>query len=150
MSQKLESNLVGVAGEYYVAAELSARGHIASISLRNSRGIDIIASNSSADKTVTIQVKSNSSGKPSWILSKKSESFVSESHFYVFVRLHSLSRRPTFHIVPSLYVAQSITEGHATWLTGKKRDGSDRKDSNMRKFEDHSSTYEEKWSLLSL
>jgi hypothetical protein len=41
---KLESTQVGVAGEYFVAAELSLRGYIASITLRNTRGIDIIAS----------------------------------------------------------------------------------------------------------
>lgn len=33
--EKLETNLVGVAGEYYAAAELSQRGYIASITLRN-------------------------------------------------------------------------------------------------------------------
>jgi len=37
--------LTGVAGEYFVAAELSRRGYIASISLRNTRGIDIVATN---------------------------------------------------------------------------------------------------------
>ena len=46
MRDKLDSTLVGVAGEYLVAGELSRRGYIASITLRNSRGIDIIASNS--------------------------------------------------------------------------------------------------------
>jgi len=62
MSKKLESTLVGVAGEYLVAGELSLRGYIASITLRNSRGIDIIASNSDGSKSVSIQVKTNSHG----------------------------------------------------------------------------------------
>lgn len=56
----LESTLIGVAGEYYVAAELTMRGHIATITLRNSGGIDIIASNSDASKSVSIQVKKHS------------------------------------------------------------------------------------------
>lgn len=38
--QKLSSVLSGVAGEYYVAAELSKRGYIASITLRNTKGVD--------------------------------------------------------------------------------------------------------------
>lgn len=46
----LETTLVGFAGEYFVAAELSLRGYLASITLRNSRGIDIIASSSDASK----------------------------------------------------------------------------------------------------
>ncbi len=40
MKNKLASTLVGVAGEYLVAGELSLRGYIASITLRNSKGID--------------------------------------------------------------------------------------------------------------
>ena len=39
---KLSKILSGVSGEYFVAAELSRRGYIASITLRNSRGIDIL------------------------------------------------------------------------------------------------------------
>ncbi len=54
---QLESTLVGVAGEYFVAAELSVRGYLASVTLRNSRGIDIIASNSNASRSVSNQVK---------------------------------------------------------------------------------------------
>jgi Holliday junction resolvase-like predicted endonuclease len=63
MKEKLESTLVGVAGEYLVAGELTLRGFIASITLRNSRGIDIIASNSDGSSSVSIQVKTNSYGK---------------------------------------------------------------------------------------
>lgn len=51
------SLLAGVAGEYFVAAELSRRGFIASITLRNTRGIDIVVANKDATKTVTIQCK---------------------------------------------------------------------------------------------
>ena len=41
MAKKLSSLLCGVAGEYFVAAELSRRGYIASITLRNTLGVDI-------------------------------------------------------------------------------------------------------------
>lgn len=61
---KLEATLVGVAGEYLVAGELSLRGYIASITLRNSRGIDIIISSSDGTKSASIQVKTNSTGQP--------------------------------------------------------------------------------------
>jgi Restriction endonuclease len=56
---KIPSVLAGVAGEYFVAAELSRRGHIASNSLRNTRGIDIIATNKAPSRSVTIQCKTN-------------------------------------------------------------------------------------------
>ena len=150
MNSKLEANLVGVAGEYFVAGELSLRGYIASISLRNSRGIDIIASNSEGEKSVTIQVKTNSSGKPKWLLNKKSENFYSENHFYVFVALQSYNVRPKFHIVPSEVVAKQIKKYHKVWLSGLKRDGSQRKDSNMRVFRDEKNKYLEQWEELKL
>ena len=38
-NNKVSSILVGVAGEYFAAAELSRRGYIASITLRNTKGI---------------------------------------------------------------------------------------------------------------
>jgi hypothetical protein len=56
---KIPSVLVGVAGEYFVAAELSRRGYIASISLRNTCGLDILATNQDASRSITIQVKTS-------------------------------------------------------------------------------------------
>lgn len=146
----LESTLVGVAGEYFVAAELSARGYIASITLRNSRGIDIIASNSDATRSVSIQVKTSSGGGPKWMLTKKSECFRGNDHFYVFVTLHGLGVRSDFHVVPSNVVAETISQGHSRWLAGKKKDGSPRKDSSIRNFEDPDGEYREAWSILGL
>jgi hypothetical protein len=150
MNQKLESTLVGVAGEYLVAGELSLRGYIASISLRNSRGIDIIASNSDGTKSVSIQVKTNSNGNKSWLLNKKAESFHSSNHYYVFVALGELNERPSYHIVPSKIVADYTATNHSNWLKGKRRDGTDRKDTSMRKFNDHENKYEEAWDLIKL
>jgi hypothetical protein len=40
---KPSSQLADVVGEYFVATELSCRGFIASITMRNSTGIDILA-----------------------------------------------------------------------------------------------------------
>lgn len=42
LTMKPSSQIAGVAGEYFVAAELSRRGFIASITMRNTRGIDIL------------------------------------------------------------------------------------------------------------
>ena len=56
---KPSSQLTGVAGEYFVAAELSRRGFIASITMRNSPGIDTLATDIRAKKAVTIQCKTS-------------------------------------------------------------------------------------------
>jgi hypothetical protein len=59
VASKIPSILAGVAGEYFVAAELSRRGWIASISLRNTRGIDILVTNQEASRSNTIQCKTS-------------------------------------------------------------------------------------------
>jgi hypothetical protein len=146
----LESTLVGVAGEYFVATELSLRGYLASITLRNSRGIDIIASSADATKSVSIQVKTSSGSAPKWMLTQKSESFSADNHFYVFVLLREVGVRPDFYIVPSQVVAEYVATSHRQWLAGKKADGGPRKDSAMRNFRDANQQYKEAWELLNL
>jgi hypothetical protein len=142
--------LAGVAGEYYVAAEISRRGHVASITLRNTRGTDIVATNVDATRTITIQCKTSSSHKRIWILSQKNEEFISPTHFYVFVGLRGEFERPIFHIVPSVIVAEQIQNGHKAWLKGRSKNGKPHKDSAMRNFSDKNDEYLERWDLLGL
>jgi hypothetical protein len=150
MKNKLASTLVGVAGEYLVAGELSLRGYIASITLRNSKGIDIIASDADAVRSVSIQVKTNSFGNDKWILNKKSEGFYSENHYYVFVSLKEIGERPDYYIVPSKIVANYVSSTHSEWLKGCKSDGSPRKDSAIRNFKDTQKQFLEAWHLIKL
>jgi len=56
-SDKLSKGLTGIAGEYLVAGELSMRGFMASVTLRNNDSIDIHASK--GNRIVAIQVKTN-------------------------------------------------------------------------------------------
>jgi hypothetical protein len=142
--------LAGVAGEYFVAAELSRRGHVASITLRNTRGTDIVATNSEATRTITIQCKTSSTYKRQWILTQKSEHFFSDTHFYVFVSLRGEFDRPAYHVVPSKLVAEAIQNGHKNWLKGKSATGKPRKDSAIRNFSDKDDKYLERWDLLGL
>jgi hypothetical protein len=142
--------LVGVAGEYYVAAELSKRGYLASITLRNSENIDIICSNQKGTKSMSIQVKTSSSKVPKWILTKKSEDRYSDKLFYVFVLLKDLGAMPEYYIVPSKEVANYIRNSHKEWLKGTKKNGECRKDSSMRIYEDKEMEYKNRWDLLPL
>jgi hypothetical protein len=147
---KPSSQLAGVAGEYFVAAELSRQGFIASITMRNSPGIDILATTLQAKKTITIQCKSSRSSTKGWILSDKAEGFTPKNHFYVFVRLGVKDAHPSYHIVPSKVVANYVATRHRAWLKGKKPNGGQRKDSAMRKFRDEENKYLGRWDLLGL
>lgn len=145
---RISSSLAGVAGEYFVAAELSRRGYIASISLRNTRGIDILATNAEASRSFTIQCKTSQIARKTWVLNEKSEDFVSATHFYVFVALGGISERPSYHIVPSQDVAHHTRESHREWLQTPGRGGRPHVDNPVRKFSDPDDTYLERWDLL--
>jgi len=62
--------------------------------LRNTRGIDIVATNKDAKRTVTIQCKTSQRERKSWLLGAKGEDFYAPAHFYVFVDLHGERERP--------------------------------------------------------
>jgi len=141
---KIPSILVGVAGEYFVAAELSRRGYIASISMRNTKGIDILATNASAKRSVTIQCKTNQGGSSSWLLNKKAETVISLNHFYIFVAIGPLEESPRFHVVPSHRVARDIKIDHRQFLM---RGGVD---NPIRKFNDPEGNFVNRWDLLKL
>ena len=147
---KIPSLLAGVAGEYFVAGELSRRGHIASISLRNMRGIDILATNREASRSITIQCKTNQLARKVWILNGKCEGFVSDTHFYVLVALGGVSERPRYHIVPSRDVAKHTSTSHREWLRTPGRAGRQHVDTPMRKFSDPDDEFLERWDLLGL
>jgi hypothetical protein len=102
----------GVAGEYFVAAELSRRGYVESLTLRNTRGIDVLASNADATKSVGIQVKTYQGTRPDWLLNVKAEEDTAENLFYVFVCL-PVRGEPSFYVVPcgvvSKYVLRSVS-----------------------------------------
>lgn len=68
--EKLSKGITGIAGEYFVAGELSRRGFMVSITLRNNDSIDIHASKLSENKIFAIQVKTNQHGKRLWLLNK--------------------------------------------------------------------------------
>jgi hypothetical protein len=144
MKKKIPSILVGVSGEYFVAAELSRRGYIASISMRNTRGIDILATNAEAMRSVTIQCKSNQDGGSSWILNEKAETFAPKNHFYVFVALTAPKILPRYHVVPASIVADYTKRYHEAYL---QRGG---KNSLMRNFSDKEGGYIDRWDLLGL
>ena len=145
---KISSILAGVSGEYFVAAELSRRGYICSVTLKNTKGIDILVCNENASKTLGIQVKTNQLNKTEWILNEKCEKLFDKNFFYVFVNLRKADELPEFYIVPSKIVAKLTSINHSKWLSAKGENGQQRNDSNMRKFRDMEKKYLNRWDLL--
>jgi len=141
--------LTGVSGEYFVAAELSRRGYVASLTLRNTRGIDILASNLDATRSVGIQVKTCFGKKPQWILTQKAEIDTAENLFYVFVALNGMEV-PDYFIVPRAVVATYVKSSHSQWLAKPGADGKAHRDSALRQFRDPDKKYHNAWKSLGL
>ncbi|MHA8074943.1 hypothetical protein ACRZ9O_10465 [Aquirufa sp. HETE-40SA] len=147
---KISSILAGVSGEYFVAAELSRRGYICSVTLKNTKGIDILVCNEDSTKTLGIQVKTNQINKREWMLNEKSEKMIDTNIMYVFVNLISQNILPEFYIVPSKVVSDYITNDHKKWLSTIGKKGQQHNDSSMRKFKDIEQVYLNRWDLLNL
>ena len=101
--EKLSKGLTGIAGEYLVAGELSRRGYMASITLRNNDSIDIHASKVGENKIFAIQVKTNQNFGRKWTLSKKAELLDNPILFYIFVSLKNLLERPEIFYCSKFY-----------------------------------------------
>lgn len=115
----------------------------------NTRGIDILASNLDATKSVGIQVKANQGSGKEWMLNQKIEHDVATNLVYVLVRLNNLGT-PEYYVVPRAVVATYARENHKRWLATPGRKGQQHKDSTMRKFADSENKYLGKWELLGL
>lgn len=148
--EKLSNALCGIAGEYFVAAELSRRGYIASINLKNTKGIDIVVSNADASRQAGIQVKTRQGNHSSWILDRKAEQFAGDRLFYVFVCLKRVNERPDFYVVPSKVVADYVSAKHGEFLRTPGRHGRPHRDTSIRGFKDKKQSYLEQWEFLEL
>jgi len=153
-----DSALVGLAGTYFVAAELSQLGYVATVTSRNTEGIDILAANRDGSKAVSIQVKTSrddlrESFSRSWIMQEKHENIYSDHLFYVFADLKP-NEKPDLYVVPSKVVADYIKKTHQEWLKTPGRGGRKHKENPMRLFEilneKDAPKYLNRWDLLGL
>jgi hypothetical protein len=154
----------GLTGEFYVLAQLNARGFDASLTLGNTKGIDIIVMNNINNKGYKVEVKTTTNkplkeklfskfhnGNPCyhWILSKKNETYIADNLIYCFVHISDLNKMPKFYLVHSSEVANYVTSQHKYYLSTRKT--TPKSDSSMRKFRievDDPNNYENNWSLL--
>ena len=145
----LSSIQSGVSGEYFVAAELSRQGYVSSITLRNTEGIDILASSADASKSLSIQVKTNRGSRKTWLLNKKAETKADDNLFYVFVNLND-GQTPDYYVVESEFVAARARGDYKRWLATPGKQGQKHKANSMRTFEVREDGYHNAWGRLGL
>jgi hypothetical protein len=141
-----EKALIGVAGVHFVVGELSRRGWVALPTIRNTRGIDALASKEGL--VVEIQVKSSAKWR-SWIVGKSAKTLDRKNFFYVFVNLNE-TEVPEYFIMPSVIVAEYLNR------TDKQRLGAGCREIGMIEFPNAYGSelrhdiekYKDKWALL--
>jgi hypothetical protein len=98
----------GMRGVFLVAAELSGRGFIVSVTSRNAFGADLLVTDQKCERAWSVQVKTSSQRTKYWLVGERAETVKSPSHIYVFVGLWS--EPPEYHVVPSEFVAAHVSK----------------------------------------
>ena len=124
--------MTGMLGVYLVAAELTRNDLIVSITSRNARGADLLATDQSYKNTWSIQVKTNRRPASFWLLNKSYKEEVADRHIYVFVNLRG-DEGPDYYVVPSWHVAKygrttPERSGGSIWHAYYRADGIDYRD----------------------
>jgi len=116
MPIKLEKNQTGIAGEFYVAGELSRRGYNVTVTFGNTKSVDLLVQKDRA--VFAIQVKTIQATKSiCWNIDKTK---VLGDHYYVLVNLHAdhPEMKPEFFVLTG---PEAITLFKDTPKAGNRR-----------------------------
>ncbi|MBU1626297.1 hypothetical protein KKB18_02920, partial [bacterium] len=126
--------ITGSAGEFFVSAEIARRGAVATLTLKNTPSVDILATNLKNGTFANIQVKTRSlQNKQGWKLNYKVEEKSNiKNHFYVFVKLKGENDLPDYYVITHNEFADFQKDKHQRWLLMKNTKGGEHKDNKIR------------------
>jgi hypothetical protein len=110
--------MTGLAGEFFVAAELLKREIQTSITFSSAKAVDILAYNPRNGRSYTVQVKSIRDLNVFPI----SHARVVPGHIYVFVVLNKVGVAPRYFVVPGAVLANE-PERFSKWFKDPKFPG---------------------------
>jgi hypothetical protein len=143
------TGLTGAAGEYYVAAELSRRGWLATVTVKNAPGTDVLAQDLTTKRTLAIQTKTSANGKSFTLGPKDTITVANDAGWFVLVGFRALDERPSFYIVPRAHLAAMLYAGHRRWVDTPGRNGQPHTDSTrLVILRDSVEGYLERWDFL--
>lgn len=139
----MDNAQTGLAGEFHTLAQLTQRGYVATLTLGNTKGVDILVTNQSINKLFKVEVKTTQL-KPKkqrlfgrdelmymWPMAAKHEDIADPNLFYCFVALRGPDERPEFFIASSCSVAKYVKWQHQHWLNSRTQKV---KSTNMRTY----------------
>ena len=136
MADRVSKNMIGVAGEYYVCAELCRRNILALVTPKNNPLFDIVAADPLGVRTVSIQVKTMSlQNEQGWKLG--TDICMRRGNPDLFVVLVNMKADGTndYYIYEYDALSERVSEVYAGYMSTPKRDGSQRKDVGFRWFD---------------
>ncbi len=114
----------GIAGEFYVAAQLTKLGMIATLTGKNTKDIDILAANPQTGKTCLIQVKEKANPSPEWKMAGQvKENQIKMNVWYVFVDLANYN----CYIISAKELFPKLKARQENYNRGYKKNGEKRK-----------------------
>lgn len=129
LKAKVNSTLVGAAGEHFVISQLLLQGLHAGLAPIGAKGIDILTMSADGEIGDRIQVKT-SRGRRSWQMGVTHEQLDEKSPLFVFVAFTSAGQ--DLFVVPGHVVGGVIRESHRIWLDTPGKKGQDHHDNPMR------------------
>lgn len=143
------TRLTGATGEFHVAAELSRRLWMASITPQGVERTDVLAQHLATRQVIALQVKTAGAGNQFRLGRKLEEPTREENEWVVLVSLQAENERPAFYIIPRNVVAAFIWVDHRRWLAQPARSGRPHKDTDQRSIRPPQvSEYRDRWEWL--
>ena len=142
-----KGQLTGMTGTFLVAAQLSSRGLVASMTSRGAEGADILVTDSECKIACSIQVKTNSKSSKWWILGNKKPSKGSKTHIFAFVNLirnESGDVSAEYYLVPSTVVQKIAIQAYED----DPKAGANKKWKPFVISRESLNKYHNKWDLL--
>ncbi|MCC6544801.1 MAG: aspartate-ammonia lyase [Nitrospirae bacterium] len=133
MAKDLSNNLISVAGEYFVCAELGRLGYLALLTPKNNPLFDVVVTNQPGTRTVSLQVKTRSmSNKAGWKLGRDIETKQNNPNLYVALVELKESGMPDVWIYEYDTLAERVSGQFKKYIGKAKKDGQPRKDPGFR------------------
>lgn len=143
------TGLTGAAGEYFVAAELSLRGWLATPTIKNAPGTDVLAQYREKGILVAIQTKTASMGNHFMLNASIERPSTASNEWVVLVKLGKLDSHPRFFVLPHDHVAAASYAQHQRWLGTPGKSGQQHNDTPRRMLlANQFLDYEGQWDLL--
>ncbi len=151
---RISKNMIGIAGEYYVCAELCRRNILALVTPKNNPLFDIVVTDPQGKRSIVIQVKTMGiDNKQGWKLGMGIVKEQKNSDLFVVLVNMCDDGTNEYYIYKYDDLSERVNQIYQEYISTPKKDGTDRKEVGFRWFDfkyfnDDDRSRLNKWSVL--